>query len=264
MIPFIGSMKSAFDISGKTAIVTGGNGGIGLCIAKAMAECGVGVAILCRNMEKAKNALEELNAIGGRHRAFSCDVHDALSVQNAVEAVCGEFGDIDILVNNSGVFCDCKLIDMPRDLPDWHAILDTNLTGMAQMTYEVGRRMRDAGKGGAIINITSNAGAIVNKGISISPYAVAKAGGNHFTRCMAVELGQYDIRVNAIAPGFTKSGVGEEPTEMILDLVENQQPLKRLCEAIEIGALAVFLASPAAAHITGEVITIDGGYTLSA
>ena len=264
MIPFIGSMKAAFDISGKTAIVTGGNGGIGLGIAKAMAECGASVAILCRNMEKAENALKELEAIGGRHKAYSCDILDPQSVEKAVEAVCEDFGGVDILVNNSGISCDCRILDMPRELPDWHAILDTNLSGMAQMTYEVGKRMRDAGKGGAIINITSNAGSIVNKGIGISPYAVAKAGGNHFTHCMAVELGPHDIRVNAIAPGFTRAGFGEKSPPVILELVENQQPLKRQCEAIEIGALAVFLASPAAAHITGEVITIDGGYTLSA
>jgi NAD(P)-dependent dehydrogenase (short-subunit alcohol dehydrogenase family) len=123
--------------------------------------------------------------------------------------------------------------------------------------------MREAGKGGSIINITSNAGATVVKGIDISPYAVAKAGANHFTRCMAVELGEHDIRVNAIAPGFTRAGFGANPGPELLRQVEAQQPLKRMGEAIEIGALSVFLASPASAHITGEVIIVDGGYTLS-
>jgi len=181
----------------------------------------------------------------------------------AVDSACNDFGDIEILVNNSGVAGGGKFLDMERDFSAWNVVIDTDLTGMAHVTYAVGRHMREAGKGGSIINITSNAGAIVNKGIHISPYAAAKAGANHFTRCMAVELGEHDIRVNAIAPGFTHAGFGADPGPHLLKLVNDQQPLKRMGEAIEIGALAVFLAAPASAHITGEVITVDGGYTLS-
>ena len=264
MIPFITSMKQAFDISGKTAIVTGGNGGIGLGIAKALAECGVNIAILCRNMDKAKNALEELKQFGGKYQAFSCDLLNPESVKEAVDGAIAAFGDIDILVNNSGVAAGGYILDQDRNLSDWHFVLNTDLTGMAQMTWEVGNRMRAAGKGGAIVNITSNAGAIVNKGLTISPYAVAKAGANHFTRCMAIELGQYDIRVNAIAPGFIHAGFGADPPPMMYDLVNEQQANKRLGEAIEIGATVVFLASPAAAMITGEVLTVDSGYCLPA
>ena len=263
MIPFIESMKNAFDLSGKTAIVTGGNGGIGLGIAKALAESGADIAILCRNMDKAKTALEELGAYGGKYFAYSCDVTNLQSVHDAVESVCGYFGDIDILVNNSGISHGGKFLDMDPDFSVWDSVIGTDLTGMAHVTYAVGKSMRDAGKGGSIVNITSNAGAIVNKGVGLSIYAVAKAGANHFTRCMAVEFGEYDIRVNAIAPGFTNAGFGADPPPSLIELVEDQQPLKRMGEAIEIGALAVYLASPAAAHVTGEVITVDGGYTLS-
>ena len=263
MIPFIKTMKDAYGLAGKSAIVTGGNGGIGLGIAKALAESGVNIAILCRNMDKAKTALEELRTYGGKYKAFSCDIMDIKSVIAAVDEAFSEFGDIGILVNNSGVAGGGKFLDMDPDFSTWNVVINTDLTGMAHVTYAVGRRMRAAGKGGSIVNITSNAGAIVNKGISISPYAVAKAGANHFTRCMAVELGEYDIRVNAIAPGFTHAGFGANPDQSLLQLVSDQQPLKRMGEAIELGALAVFLASPAAAHITGEVITMDGGYTLS-
>lgn len=264
MIPFITSMKDAFIISGKNAIVTGGNGGIGLGIAKAMAECGANIAILCRNMDKAKNALEELKVFNVKAKAYTCDIIVPESVHNAVAAVCEDFGGIDILVNNSGVASNGYLLDMDQNLTDWHFVLNTDLNGMVQMTYEVGKRMRDAGKGGAIVNITSNSGQIVNKGIIVSPYGAAKAGANHFTRHMAVELGRFDIRVNAIAPGYTHAGFGAHPSPMMMDLINEQQPLKRLAEAIEIGALAVFLASPGAAHITGEVVTIDGGYSLPA
>ena len=262
MIPYIASMKGAFDLSGKNAIITGGNGGIGLGIGKAMAECGVNIAIFCRNMEKAENALSELSVYGGKYQAFSCDVTDPESVNLAVEAACKEFGNIDILVNNSGVAGGGKLLDLDRSLTEWRQTVETDLIGMIQVTHEVGKRMRDAGKGGCIINITSNAGNIVNRGFPLTPYSAAKAGGNRFTKCMAVELGEYDIRVNAIAPGYTRAGFGAVPNPEIIDLIDLQQPLKRYCEAIELGATAVFLASPAAAHITGEVITVDGGYSL--
>ncbi|MCL2166093.1 MAG: SDR family oxidoreductase [Clostridiales bacterium] len=264
MIPPISSMKEAFDLKGKTAIITGGNGGIGLGIGKSMAELGVNVAILCRNMEKAENALKELSVYGGKYQAFSCNVTDPDSVAEAVEAVCKEFGDINILVNNSGVGGGGNLLDADRDLKVWRQVIDTDLIGMIQVTHEVGKRMRDAGKGGAIVNITSNAGNIVNRGMSLTAYATAKAGANRFTKCMAIELGDYNIRVNAIAPGFIHAGFGANPNQALYDLVDMQQPLKRFGEAIEIGALAVFLASPSAAHITGEVITIDGGYSLPA
>ena len=264
MISPITSMKGAFDLTGKTAVITGGNGGIGLGIGKAMAECGVNIAIFCRDMEKAANALKELGGYGGKYRAFFCDVTSPESVAQAVEAACKEFGDIDILVNNSGVGGGGKLLDSDRSLAMWRQTVETDLVGMFQVTYEVGKRIRDAGKGGSIINITSNAGNIVNRDLDLTPYAAAKAGGNRFTKSMAAELGEYDIRVNAIAPGFTRAGFGAVPSPQINELVDFQQPLKRHCEAIELGAAAVFLASKAAAHITGEVITVDGGYSLLA
>ena len=263
MIEFISSMREAFGLKGKSAIVTGGNGGIGLGIAKALAECGANIAILCRNMDKAKGALEELSSYGGKYKAFTCDILNVESVLAAVDKAYEEFGDIEILVNNSGVATAGKFLDMDPSFSQWDLVIGTDLTGMAHVTYAVGRRMRDARKGGSIVNITSNAGAIVNKGVGLSTYAVAKAGANHFTRCMAVEFGEFDVRVNAIAPGYTHAGFGADPGPDLMKMVNDQQPLKRMGEAIEIGALAVFLASPASAHITGEVITIDGGYTLS-
>ena len=264
MIQAITSMKDAFMLSGKTAIITGGNGGIGLGIAHAMAEMGANIAILCRNMEKAASALDQLRPYGGRYEAYPCDITQSQSVAAAVEAVWKDLGDVEILVNNSGVAGGGKLLDADPDLSAWRQVIETDLVGMMQVTHEAGKRMRDAGKGGSIINITSNTGAIVNRGGFLAVYGAAKAGANYFTKSMAVELGEFNIRVNAIAPGYTRAGLGANPGEYLYKLVEAQQPLKRLGEAIEIGALAVFLASPAAAHITGEIITIDGGYTLQA
>ena len=124
-------------------------------------------------------------------------------------------------------------------------------------------RMRDAGKGGCILNVTSNAAFIVNKTQAMSPYSSAKAAANHFTHCMAVELGKYNIRCNAIAPGFTNSELSRHIPKDQFAYINNQMPLGRFGEPIEVGALAVYLASPAAAQITGTVQVIDGGYILS-
>jgi len=256
-------MKKAFDLSGKNAVITGGNRGLGFGIATAMAQVGANIAILCRNQQKATEALAELAQYGGKYRSFRCDVTNLESVKTAADAVEKEFGGIDILVNNAGTSCAVKLLDMDEELSDWYNVVNADLNGIANMTYFFGKKMRDAGKGGSIINITSNAAYIVNKTHSMSPYSAAKAAANHFTHCMAVELGPYDIRVNGIAPGFTNSELSRFIPKDQVDYILGQMPLGRFGEAIEIGALAVFLASPASAQITGTVQVIDGGYILS-
>ena len=263
MIPPITSMKNAFDLTGKNVVVTGGNRGLGLGIASAMAQCGANVAILCRDKAKAAEALEELKPYGGRYVSFDCDVTDLKIVRAAAETVAAQFGDVDILVNNAGVSCFNELLNMDEELTDWYNVVNTDLNGTVHMTYEFGKRMRDAGKGGSIINIASNAAFIVNKTQPMSPYSSAKAAVCHFTHCMACELGKYNIRVNAIAPGFTNSELSKFIPKDQFDYINNQMPLGRFGEPIEVGALAVFLASPAAAQITGTVQVIDGGYILS-
>ena len=263
MISPITSMKNAFDLHGKVAVITGGNRGLGFGIASAMAESGADIAILCRDRAKAAEALAALEPFGGKYRSFDCDVTDIPSCLAAAKAVHDEFGDIDILVNNAGTSCFSELLDMDEELTDWYKVVNTDLNGIVHTTYAFGKGMRDAGKGGSIINITSNAAFIVNKTQPMSPYSSAKAAANHFTHCMAVELGKYNIRVNAIAPGFTNTELSRFIPEDQFAYINNQMPLGRFGEPIEIGALAVFLASPAAAQITGTVQVIDGGYILS-
>ena len=263
MIAPIQSMKDAFRLDGKNAVVTGGNRGLGLGIAQAMAESGANVAILCRDRARAAEALELLKPSGGKYMSFDCDVTDLKSVRTAAARVAQDFGDTDILVNNAGVSCLSELLDMDEDLTDWYNVVNTDLNGTVHMTYEFGRRMRDAGHGGCIINIASNAAFIVNKTQAMSPYSSAKAAVCHFTHCMAVELGKYNIRVNAIAPGFTNSELSKFIPKDMFAYINKQMPLGRFGEPIEVGALAVFFASPAAAQITGTVQVIDGGYILS-
>jgi len=263
MIEPITSMKNAFDLTGQNVIVTGGNRGIGLSICIAMAQSGANIAILCRDMQKAGEALEELKAYGGKYESFSCDVTSIDSVRKAVSEVYASFGEIHVLVNNAGVATATAFLDMDEQLSEWHRVLDADLHSVAYMTYEVGKRMRDAGKGGSMINITSLSGVIVHRYSPRTAYNAAKAGANHFTRAMAVELGKYNIRVNAIAPGFIHAGFTANPTQALLDMVNARQPLERLGEGLEVGALAVFYASPAAAHLTGCIQMIDGGYSIT-
>ena len=259
MIQPITNMKNAFDLTGKNAVITGGNRGLGLGIATAMAQVGANIAILCRDSKKAGEALAELKQYGGKYESFSCDVTDLGSVRKAVADVCDSFGHIDILVNNAGVSCVNELLDMDDKLTDWYNVLNTDLNGTVHMTYEVGKRMRDAGLGGCIINITSNAAFIVNKTQAMSPYSASKAAANHFTKCMAVELGKYNIRCNAIAPGFTNTELSRHIPPDMFDYINNQMPLGRFGEPIEIGALCIFLSSPAGSQITGTVAVHDGG-----
>ena len=263
MIPAIKNMKNAFDLTGKNVVITGGNRGLGLGIAEAMAQSGANVAILCRDSAKAQEALETLRAYGGNHMAFNCNITNLTSVNETAKQVAEQFGGVDILVNNAGVSCVNELLDMDEQLTDWYNVVNTDLNGTVHMTYAFGKFMRDAGKGGAIINIASNAAFIVNKTQAMSPYSASKSALCHFTHCMAVELGKYNIRDNAIAPGFFNTELSKFIPADQFDYINNQMPLGRFGEPIEVGALAVFLASPAAAQITGTVQVIDGGYILS-
>jgi NAD(P)-dependent dehydrogenase (short-subunit alcohol dehydrogenase family) len=257
-------MKGAFDLTGKNAIITGGNGGIGLGIAKAFAECGANIAIFCRNMTKADKAIKELNDIGGRHEVFTCDVADIASTRTAVAEAYKSYGDFDVLVNNAGVTNNIKLFDMDDELSEFYYVQNIDLNGIIHCTYEVAKRMRDSGKGGSIINITSNAGLMVNKGMDISQYASSKAAANAFTKYMGYELAEHDIRVNAIAPGFIGSGFGDKPRNPEREAwIGSRQPIHRIGECIEIGAMSVYLASDASTYTTGAIFVVDGGYSLS-
>jgi NAD(P)-dependent dehydrogenase (short-subunit alcohol dehydrogenase family) len=264
MIPAITSMKDAFDLTGKNIVITGGNRGLGLGIAKAVAQCGANIAILCwDDKAEVQDALEQLSQYGGIYADFYCDVTDLHSVYRATDQVIDKFGNVDVLVNNAGVSCVSELLDMDEELSDWYNVLNTDLNGTVHMTYSVGRRMRDAGLGGSIINISSMAAFTVIKTQAMSPYTSAKAAVNHFTRCMAVELGKYNIRVNAVCPGFFDTALSKFIPPDMFSYINNQMPLGRFGEPLEVGAAVVYLASPAAAQITGAALVIDGGYILS-
>lgn len=258
----IESMANAFSLKGRTAIVTGGSRGIGLGIATAMAQSGANVAIFARNEEAGQKVVRDFQEkYDGKFAFYKTDIANHQSAVESVGACIRDFGSVDILVNNAGIGPMGGLLDLKEDLSDWLECFDVDLHGAVRMSYLLARHMKDTGRGGRIINITSNAGEIVNLPF-ITAYATAKAALNHFTRVVAAELAPYKIRVNAIAPGFTQTDFTTRIPPEALDPLLKSIPLGRFIDPIEIGALAVYLASDASEAVTGAVFTIDGGYSL--
>jgi NAD(P)-dependent dehydrogenase (short-subunit alcohol dehydrogenase family) len=258
--PSIESMKDAFSVKGKNVVVTGGNRGIGLGISQAFAQSGANVVILCRNAASGQAVADSLGKYGGRYACFGCDISEHAAVVAAAKRVYEFYDHIDVLVNNAGVATTTPFLS-ENGLDEWHRVINTNLHGVANVVHELVPGMRDGGRGGSIINISSVGGQRVSnsKDHENSPYNVSKAGIDIFTRYLAVVLGDYGIRVNCIAPGPTHSDLDADLPPSAIEMVERGMPAHRFGEPIEIGAMCVFLASPAGVQITGLVAQHDGG-----
>jgi NAD(P)-dependent dehydrogenase (short-subunit alcohol dehydrogenase family) len=256
-------MTDAFSVKGLNVIVTGGNRGIGLGISTAFAQSEANVAILCRNKESGDKAAESLNQNKTTCFCVACDTSSFESVKAAVNEVCKVFGTIDVLVNNAGVSTVTEFVK-DRNLQEWYRVINTNLHGPAHLIYEVAPRMIEAGKGGTIINISSLGGQSPSgsRHHPKSAYHASKAALDMFTKAMAIELGDYGIRVNVVAPGPTHSDLDKDLPPDAFAHIEMSMPMHRFGEPIEIGAFCVFLASKAGNHLTGTVNLHDGGLIL--
>jgi len=258
--PPIQSMTNAFDVSGKNVVVTGGSRGIGFGIATAFAQSGANVAILCRDQEVGDRSVKKLSEYGGRHAVFACDISDLKSVRAAAVKVFEFFDHVDVLVNNAGVATTTEFL-ADEDLSEWYRVIGTNLHGVANVVHSIAPKMRDAGLGGSIINISSVAGQRVSDAPAHhnSPYNASKAGIDIFTKYLAIDLGDYGIRVNCIAPGPFHTDLDIHLPPSFIETVERVMPTHRFGETIEVGALCVYLASPAGCQMTGTVLNYDGG-----
>ncbi len=252
-------MISMFDLTGRVAIVTGGNGGIGRGIALALARAGASVAILGRNPEKNGQVLGELKAIGNPALALVLDVTDRALLAPAVAMVDQTLGGADILVNNAGIanVSGGVLQETPRD---WDRVIETQLNSVFLLTRLVAKGMVER-KRGKIINIGSMF-SYFGSGIAPS-YAAAKGAVVQLTKSMAVELAPHNIQVNAIAPGWIETDMtaplrGTPYGDEIL----MRTPAGRWGKPEEMGGAAVFLASPASDFVTGETVRVDGGYAI--
>ena len=249
---------SMFDLKGEKAIVTGGGQGLGKEMALALGEAGADVAVAQRHVEVAEKAAEEIRKLGRDSIAMKVDVSKAADIQSMVELVKDRFGKIDIIINNAGIAQDIAALDMTEE--DWDRMIDIHLKGTFLCSQMVGREMVKQKKG-SIINISSISGFIVNRHQEQAHYNTAKAAIGHLTKNLAMEWAKYNIRVNAIAPGYIKTPMTAPYFSTEGDEWLSMTPMGRLGESYEVKGLALFLASKASSFMTGSVILIDGGYT---
>jgi len=249
---------SLFDLSGKTAIVTGGGKGIGRQMAEGLAEAGANIIVCARNAERCEQAAAELAELGVKTLGLRCDVRDAGQVQAVVARTVADFGGVDVLVNNAGTVWGATAEDMP--LEGWQKVVDVNLTGVFLFSQAAGRTMID-GDGGSIVNIASVAGLhgappeITNTVV----YHATKGGVIAFTRDLAWKWAAHGIRVNAIAPGWFPSDMANFVLDHAGDELVRRIPLGRFGGPDDLRGPVVFLASEAAAYVTGHTLVVDGG-----
>lgn len=245
----------------KVALVTGGSRGIGKAIVTALAGAGAKVAFVYRgNHEAAEKLVAEVTANGGVAVAHQGDVAQSDTAARIVEKVLSDWGRVDILVNNAGIIRDGLFVRMESD--DWNAVIQTNLGGVFSFCRAVVAQMALKQRSGRIINISSVAADHVNPGQC--NYSASKGAVNSFTRALAVEIAGRSVTVNAVSPGFIETDMSEAVRNKAGDIIKKAIPAKRLGQPEDIAGVVLFLASPAAAYITGQVITVDGGLSLGA
>ena len=245
-----------FDLTGRVALVTGASSGLGERFAEVLAEAGATVALVARRRERLAAVAERIGKAGGRATAIAADVLDRDAMRRAFDAAETAFGTVDILVNNAGVVHASRAIELPEE--EWRRVVGTDLDAVFFWSQEAARRMLAAGKGGAIINISSVLGFGAAKGVIA--YATAKAGVIQLTRALALELTSKGIRVNAIAPGWIVTDLNrdylasEKGAAIVRDI-----PVGRFGEPRDLDGALLLLASDAGRFITGTTLVADGG-----
>jgi NAD(P)-dependent dehydrogenase (short-subunit alcohol dehydrogenase family) len=247
-----------FDLSGKTAIVTGGGKGVGRQLAHGLAEAGANIVVCARKAERCEEAAAELEQLGVQALGLGCDVRDPEQVQAVVARTTADFGGVDILVNNAGTVWGATPEDTPLD--GWQKVVDVNLTGVFLFSQAAGRVMIGAG-GGTIVNIASVAG--LRSGppeiMNAIAYNATKGGVIAFTRDLAGKWAHHGIRVNAIAPGWFPSDMANFVIDQHGDDLLRHIPLGRFGGPEDLKGVVVFLASDASAYVTAHTLVVDGG-----
>ncbi len=249
-----------FDLKGRVAMVTGGNGGIGLGMAKGLGSAGARVAIAARNAEKSRAAVETLTRMGAEAIAVQVDVADEASVEAAITSVVDRLGRLDVLVNNAGI----NIRKQPQDytLAEWRSVIDTNLTSAFLCSRAVYPLMKAAG-GGKIINIGSMMSIFGTA--FVAAYAASKGGIVQLTKSLAAAWARDNIQVNAVLPGWIDTELTQNARRQIPglnDSVLRRTPAGRWGEMDDMAGIAVFLAAPASDFVTGTAIPVDGGFAI--
>ena len=248
------------DLANKTAVVIGGTSGIGLTLARGLAQAGANVVATGRREEHVKAAAAEIVGLGRRSLAQTCDVTDSGSIERLLKTVCGEFGSVEILVNSAGRTKRMATLDFPE--AEWNGIIETNLNGTLRACQIIGRHMIEKGYG-RIINIASLSSFVAL--FEVAAYSASKAAVASLTKSLAIEWATSGVCVNAIAPGVFRTDLNAG----LLDGTERgkeflmRTPMRRFGKLDELIGAAIFLASDAASFVTGHVLAVDGGFLAS-
>jgi len=251
------SAKQLFDLTGRTAIVTGGSIGLGRQMAEGLAEMGANVVLCARKQERCEETAEQLRQLGVKAVSLPCDVKNQASVQEVVSTTLSQFGQIDILINNAGISWGAPVEEMR--LEDWNKVIETNLTGTFLCAQAVGKVMIHQRRG-KIINIASIAGlGGAPPELPAIGYYASKGGVISFTKDLACKWAVHNIQVNAIAPGWFPTHMSNRVLERHSDLFLSHIPMRRFGNEHDLKGAAVFLASDASNYVTGHVLVVDGG-----
>ena len=256
------SVKELFDLSGKTALITGGSRGLGLQMAEALGEMGARVAITARKQDELDAAAARLKKLDIDTLTIATDLAKLDTIPALVDTVIGKFGNVDILVNNAGATWGAPAEDHPLDA--WHKIINLNLNATFFLTQQIGKRCMIPKRAGKIVNIASIAGLSGNPpGMATIAYNTSKAGLINFTRALASEWGRFNINVNAICPGFFPSKMSRGLLDKLEQVVIAGTPLHRLGGDEDLKGAIVFLTSEASRHVTGQYLAVDGGSSVT-
>jgi len=253
------AVLDAFGLSGKVALVTGANTGLGEAFAMALADVGAHVAIAARTHARSEVVANAIKAKGGNAVVVDADVTRPEDVSRMVAETTERLGPIDVLVNNAGLCYHRPALEVPRD--EWLEVFDVNVHGLWYCAQTVGRQMVER-RTGSIINIGSISAMIVNRPQMQPAYNASKAAVHQLTKSLAAEWAPYNVRVNALAPGYVKTAMAPvDRPEFRRHWIEDA-PMQRYALPEELGPTIVYLASDASRFMTGSVLVIDGGYTL--
>ena len=253
-------MSKRFDLEGKVALVTGASSGLGVHFARTLASAGASVAIAARRAVRLATLQADLEKGGAKAIAVSLDVQSGEAVRAAFDAAEAALGKLDIVVNNAGISIVKPALVMPEE--DWDAVVDTNLRGAWLVAQTAGQRWVGAKRPGSIVNIASILGLRTIG--QVAPYNASKAGLIHLTRALAMEWARYDIRVNAICPGYIETEMNSDfwKTDGGKRLID-RIPQRRIGKPEHLDGALLLLASEAGSFMTGSVITVDGGHTVN-
>jgi gluconate 5-dehydrogenase len=256
------TVRQLLDLTGRSALVTGGSRGLGLQIAEALGEMGAKIAITARKQNELDDAVSHLKKIGVNATAYVCDIGKREAIAPMADAVLEKFGRVDILVNNAGATWGAPAEEHP--LEAWDKLVNVNLTGVFVLTQYIGRKSMIPARWGRVINVASIAGLMGQdpRIVRTIAYNATKGGLVNFTRALAAEWGSHGITVNAICPGFFPSRMTKATLDTTGELIRDWTPTKRLGNDEDLKGLAVLLASEGSRHITGQAIAVDGGATV--